>query len=160
MKSSCPPSPTTRRAPLTLRCALLMASTLFASQASAAGQPPFDPPTPAPSESLTPIRILAASPACPVTTRRSGGKVDDIYWTQGPYNARVDTDEVDHYVDLNLVVKTSGYHPGDCIEATIQADDGQDVAMETKTIVLRARVNEIGYAFFEAPMRRYTVILR
>lgn len=107
-----------------------------------------------------PIRILAASAACGVATVRRGGKVDDLYWTNGPYNARVTTDEVDHYVDLNLVVKTTGYQAGDCIEATIQADDGEDVATGTKKIVLRGRVNEIGYVFFEAPMRRYTVILR
>lgn len=115
---------------------------------------------PAPGSAQAPIRILAPSPPCHVATIRGGGKVEDIYWTNGHDNARVTTDEVDHYVDLNVVVKTTGYRPGDCIEATIQADDGGDVATGTKEIVLRGRVNEIGYVYFEAPMRRHTVILR
>ncbi|WP_183002376.1 hypothetical protein [Achromobacter sp. UMC71] len=116
--------------------------------------------SPTPGSAQAPIRILAPSPLCHVTTDRPGGKVEEIYWTNGPDHARVTTDEVDHYVNLNLVIKTSGYHAGDCIEATIQADDGADVAMGAREIVLGGRVNEIGYVFFEAPMRRYTVILR
>ncbi len=115
---------------------------------------------PSPSGAQAPIRILAPSAPCHAATARGGGKVEEIYWTNGPYNARVTTDEVDHYVDLNVVIKTTGYRPGDCIEATLQAGDGQDVATGTREIVLRGRVNEIGYVFFEAPMRRYTVILR
>lgn len=107
-----------------------------------------------------PIRILAASPACAVATVRRGGKVEDIYWTNGPYQARVTTNEADHYVDLNLVIRTSGYRRGDCIEARLTADDGEDIAMQAKEIVLRGQANEIGYVFFEAPMRRYTVISR
>lgn len=116
-------------------------------------------PSPA-SGAQAPIRILAPSAPCDVTTARRSGKVEEIYWTNGPYHARVNTDEVDHYVDLDVVIKTTGYRPGDCIEATIQASDGQDVATQARDIVLRGRVNEIGYVFFKAPMRRYTVILR
>ena len=42
-------------------------------------------------------------------TERAGGKVIDIYWTRGPDHGRITGGEVDHYVDLNLVVRTRGY---------------------------------------------------
>ncbi len=148
-----------------------LAIALAAWPAFATGQaaPDLPPPTrqtsprdssDTPVAPQAPIRILAPSTACDTPTVRRGGQVDDIYWTNGPDKARVTADEVDHYVDLNLVVKTTGYRPGDCIEATIQADDGEDVATDVRQIVLRGRVNETGYVYFQAPLRRHTMILR
>lgn len=104
--------------------------------------------------------ILHSSASCDVATVRRAGKVVEVYWTNGPGNTRVTTDEVDHYADLNIVVKTTGYRRGDCIEARIHTHDGEDVALGTKEIVLRGKVNEHGIAFFNAPMNDFTLILR
>ena len=102
---------------------------------------------------------LPDAAACEVATVRRDGKVTDIYWTNGPHKTRVTTDVVDHYVDLNLVVRTVGYENGDCIEVRIKTDDGENVAVGTKEIVLRGRVNENGITHFKEPLKTVTVLL-
>jgi hypothetical protein len=92
-------------------------------------------------------------------TERAGGKVIDIYWTHGPDHGRITSGEVDHYVDLNLVVRTRGYLEGDCVEATVQAADGGDIVEGRKTLLLHGRVDKAGVAYFKEPLRRYTLIL-
>lgn len=92
-------------------------------------------------------------------TKRAGGKVIDIYWTRGPDHGRITGGEVDHYVDLNLVVRTRGYFEGDCVEATVQATDGGDIVEGRKTLTLHGRVDKAGVAYFKEPLRRYTLIL-
>ena len=81
-------------------------------------------------------------------TERAGGKVIDIYWTHGPDHGRITSGEVDHYVDLNLVVRTRGYLEGDCVEATVQAADGGDIVEGRKTLLLHGRVDKAGVAYF------------
>jgi len=107
-----------------------------------------------------PIRIYAPSPACRVQTVRPGAKTVELYWTNGPDGARVTADEVDHYVDLNLVVRTAGYRYGDCIEVKFNSSDGEDVAVGEKEIVVRGKVNERGIAYFKEPFRNHTLWLR
>ena len=77
-------------------------------------------------------------------TERAGGKVIDIYWTRGLDHGRITGGEVDHYVDLNLVVRTRGYFEGDCVEATVQATDGGDIVEGRKTLTLHGRVDKAG----------------
>ncbi|MCX8569961.1 hypothetical protein [Aminobacter sp. MET-1] len=96
---------------------------------------------------------------CDLPTRPPKGTVVDIYWTQGPENKRVVVSEVDHYVDLNLVIETSGYAQGDCVEAKIRADDGQEIVDGLKEIVLRGTVDDAGIAYFREPFRGYTLNL-
>lgn len=97
--------------------------------------------------------------ACDLPTRPPKGTVVGIYWTQGPENKRVVASEVDHYVDLNLVIETSGYAQGDCVEAKIRADDGQEIVDGFKEIVLRGKVDGAGIAYFREPLRGYTLNL-
>lgn len=145
-----------------------MVSATMAAEHSTLGTPPpkqselpqTDQPVNAGSSPQQPIRIYAASAPCQAETVRRGGKVVELYWTNGPYGTRVTTNEVDHYVDLNLVVRTAGYQAGDCIKVKIHSDNDEDVAIGAKEIVIRGKVNESGVAYFEEPMRNYTVILR
>ena len=76
-------------------------------------------------------------------TERAGGKVIDIHWTHGPDHGRITGGEVDHYVDLNLVVRTRGYLEGDCVEATVQTAGG-DIVEGRKTLLLHGRVDKAG----------------
>ncbi len=92
-------------------------------------------------------------------TFRPNGKVEELYWTQGEDNKPVTGNEVDQYVDLNLVVKTTGYQNGDCIEVQLSSDEG-DIAVGIKKIVLRDNVNEDGRLYFKQPLKNFTVIIR
>lgn len=92
-------------------------------------------------------------------TFRPNGKVEELYWTQGEDNKPVTENEVDHYVDLNLVIKTTGYQNGDCIEVQLSSDEG-DIAAGIKKIVLRDNVNEDGRLYFKQPLKNFIVIIR
>lgn len=102
---------------------------------------------------------LPAAVTCDVVTTRADGKVTEMYWTNTPDNRPITTDTVDHQVNLNLVVKTTGYKKGDCIEATIGSDDGTDITADKKEIILRGRVHDNGIVFFKEPLRGYTLDL-
>ena len=67
--------------------------------------------------------------------------------------------EVDHYVDLNVVVRTVNFTPGECIEATVRSDDGGEIAEHIDAIVLRGVVNAEGVAYFKAPLSHYKINL-
>jgi hypothetical protein len=56
-----------------------------------------------------------------------------------------------------IEVRTTGYQPGDCIEATVHSDDGEDVAVGVHTLVLRGRVDGNGAALFRAPLKDLTL---
>ncbi|WP_210713170.1 hypothetical protein [Pseudomonas sp. MWU349] len=104
---------------------------------------------------------VAVNATCNLPVKPSAGKVVEIYWTQGPENRRVVGREADHYVDLNLIVKTVGYRPGECIEATIQSENAADeIADSVKKIVLRGKVDETGLAYFKTPLKDYTLNLQ
>lgn len=104
---------------------------------------------------------VAVNATCNLPVKPSAGKVVEIYWTQGPENRRVVGREADHYVDLNLIVKTVGYRPGECIEATIQSENAADeIADRIKKIVLRGKVDETGLAYFKTPLKDYTLNLQ
>jgi hypothetical protein len=149
----------------------VMASSTMASSPSAPSQPAATPRA-APQNSLhaapagiaasspAPIPIYAPSAPCRATTVRPGAKTVEIYWTNGPDGARVTADEVDHYVGLNVVVRTTGYRHGDCIEVKFHSPDGEDVAMGEKEIVVRGKVNESGIAYFKEPFRNHTLWIR
>jgi hypothetical protein len=94
--------------------------------------------------------------ACDVVTVRPQGKVKKLYWVTGPDNRRV-RGGVDHQVDLNLVIRTAGYEPGDCIEASIRSDTGEDVAVGVHTLVLRGRLDANGAALFRQPLKDLTL---
>ena len=91
-------------------------------------------------------------------TERAGGKVIDIYWTHGPDHGRITSGEVDHYVDLNLVVRTRGYLEGDCVEATVQAADGGDIVEAARHCCCMDASTRRG-RLLQEPLRRYTLIL-
>jgi len=133
-----------------------LADTPRASTQAAPHKPPADIAASPPE----PIRIYAPSPACRVQTVRPGAKTVELYWTNGPDGARVTADEVDHYVDLNLVVRTAGYRYGDCIEVKFNSSDGEDVAVGENEIVVRGKVNERGIAYFKEPFRKHTLWLK
>lgn len=101
-------------------------------------------------------QAMVDAPACDTVTVRPQGKVKKLYWAMGPENRPVHG-SVDHQVDLNLVVRTAGYEPGDCIEATLHSDDGEDVAEGVHTLVLRGRVDQNGAALFRAPLKDLTL---
>ena len=104
---------------------------------------------------------VAVNATCNLPLKPSAGKVVEIYWTQGPENRRVVGREADHYVDLNLIVRTVGYRPGECIEATIQAEKADDeIADRVKKIVLRGKVDDGGMAYFKTPLKNYTLNLQ
>jgi len=104
---------------------------------------------------------VAVNATCNLPVKPSAGKVVEIYWTQGPENRRVVRREADHYVDLNLIVRTVGYRPGECIEATIQSENAADeVADRIKKIVLRGKVDDTGMAYFKTPLKDYTLNLQ
>ncbi len=149
----------------------VMASSSMATEPSAPGEldaiqraSPQEAPHKAPAEIAAsppaPIQIYAPSAPCRAKTVRPGAKTIEIYWTNGTDGARVTTDEVDHYVELNVVVRTAGYRHGDCIEVTFHSSDGEDVAMGEKEIVVRGKVNESGIACFKEPLRNHTLWLR
>ena len=106
------------------------------------------PPTAAASETANGDARLRAHRA-----RRR--KVIDIYWTRGPDHGRITGGEVDHYVDLNLVVRTRGYLEGDCVEATVQATDGGDIVEGRKTLTLHGRADKARGRLLQEPLRRY-----
>jgi hypothetical protein len=101
-------------------------------------------------------QAMDEAPACDTVSVRPKGKVKRLYWAIGPDNRPVHG-SVDHQVDLNLVVRTAGYEPGDCIEATVHSDDGEDVAVGVHTLVLRGRVDQNGAALFRAPLKDLTL---
>jgi hypothetical protein len=101
-------------------------------------------------------QVIEDAPACDTVSVRPQGKVKRLYWAIGPDNRPVHG-SVDHQVDLNLVVRTTGYQPGDCIEATVHSDDGEDVAVGVHTLVLRGRVDGNGAALFRAPLKDLTL---
>lgn len=104
---------------------------------------------------------VALNATCNLPLKPSAGKVVEIYWTQGPENRRVVGREADHYVDLNLIVRTVGYPPGECIEATIQAEKADDeIADRVKKIVLRGKVDDSGMAYFKTPLKNYILNLQ
>ncbi|WP_047303485.1 hypothetical protein [Pseudomonas fluorescens] len=104
---------------------------------------------------------VALNATCNLPLKPSAGKVVEIYWTQGPENRRVVGREADHYVDLNLIVRTVGYPPGECIEATIQSEKADDeIADRVKKIVLRGKVDDSGMAYFKTPLKDYTLNLQ
>lgn len=110
--------------------------------------------TPSPPAATAPV----VAPSC-IPARRAQGKVLDVYWSQGPDNKRVTGATVNHYVDLNLTVLTSGYLKGDCVDVTIQANDGRDIVEGKTTLTFYGRVDARGVAFFKEPLRNHTLIL-
>ncbi|MGO4400011.1 hypothetical protein [Achromobacter sp. PAB15] len=133
---------------------------LDAIQRASPQEAPHKAPADIAASPPAPIQIYAPSAPCRAKTVRPGAKTIEIYWTNGTDGARVTTDEVDHYVDLNVVVRTTGYRHGDCIEVKFHSSDGEDVAMGEKEIVVRGRVNESGIAYFKEPLRNHTLWLR
>lgn len=101
-------------------------------------------------------QAMVDAPACDTVTVRPEGKVKKLYWAMLPDNRPV-RGSVKHQVDLNLVVRTAGYAPGDCIEATIRSDTGDDVAVGVHTLVLRGRVDANGAALFRQPLKGLTL---
>ncbi len=92
-------------------------------------------------------------------THKPNGKVEEIYWTQGDDNQRVTTNEVKHYVDLNLVVRTTGYARGDCIKVQLSSNEG-DIAVGISKIILLDRVDEHGAIYFKQPLKNFTLIIQ
>nr|BFD41183.1 hypothetical protein FFPRI1PSEUD_26820 [Pseudomonas sp. FFPRI_1] len=106
-------------------------------------------------------KAIAIQATCNLPRTPSPGKVVEIYWTQGPDDEPVVGGEADHYVDLNLIVRTLGYPSGECIEATIQAENDADEIVDTiKQIVLRGPVDDQGMAYFKTPLKSYTLNLQ
>ncbi|WP_256667663.1 hypothetical protein [Pseudomonas sp. Fl5BN2] len=106
-------------------------------------------------------QAVAVDATCNLPVKPSPGKVVEIYWTQGLENRRVVGREADHYVDLNLIVRTVGFRPGECIEATIRGEnDADEIADTIKKIVLRGKVNDEGIAYFKTPLKDYTLNLQ
>lgn len=96
---------------------------------------------------------------CEIPSEKGRGKITEMYFTQGPENKRIFSKETNHYVDINLIVKTAGYKKGDCIHATIHAADGDDIVEGRREIILKGRVNGEGNVYFKEPLRNYTLIL-
>ncbi len=123
--------------------------------------PGSDPAAPANPARAPGATVIAIQASCNLPATPSPGKVVEIYWTQGPDDHRVVGGEADHYVDLNLIVRTQGYKPGECIEATISAEnEGEDIADSISKIVLRGKVNGEGLAYFRTPLKHYTLNLQ
>ncbi|OFL33732.1 hypothetical protein HMPREF3069_05840 [Achromobacter xylosoxidans] len=107
---------------------------------------------------LPPAPEKLDSPSCSKATGRFDGKIVRSRWTRGSNDDPV-TDTAVHYVDLNLIVETQGYQPGDCVETTISAEDGGDVAEGHRVITLLGRVDERGVVYFKEPLKDYTLII-
>lgn len=116
-----------------------------------------DAPAPGTTQ-LPPTPEMLPSTGCSKATHRPDGKIVRLRWTRGSNDEPV-TDIADHYVDLNLVVESQGYQPGDCIETTISAEDGGEVAVGQRVITLLGRVDERGVVYFKEPLKDYTLII-
>ena len=103
--------------------------------------------------------VISVRASCQKPPEPSPVRIIEVYWTNGLENERVVSESVNHYVDLNLVVRTADFTPGECIEAVISAEDNGEVADNIQKIVLRGQVNEEGIAYFNTPLKGYTLKL-
>lgn len=94
----------------------------------------------------------------PKKPENSNIEIEDLYWTYGEENKRIDSYSK-HYVDLNLVVKVKNGKPGDFVTVSINFEDGDDLAEEVNELTLNGIVLEGNEIIFKKPLKHYTVII-
>ncbi|ERK16507.1 hypothetical protein L580_0082 [Serratia fonticola AU-P3(3)] len=64
------------------------------------------------------------------------------------------------YSETDLLLKTTGYQQGDCLEVVMEVDDGGDIYEGQKILTVYAMVNAYGIVHFRQPFKEYTLNIR
>ncbi|MBC3214535.1 hypothetical protein KGP17_13225 [Serratia sp. JSRIV001] len=95
---------------------------------------------------------------------RLTGKVDEMVWVNTadltPLEIKEGNAEALFYSETDLLLKTTGYQQGDCLEVVMEVDDGGDIYEGQKILTVYAMVNAHGIVHFRQPFKEYTLNIR
>jgi hypothetical protein len=77
-----------------------------------------------------------------------------MYWTYGDTKL---SDKSKFYVDMNLIVKTENYDPGEQIVIRIKNDDGKPLTDERNELIFSGTVGEDNRVIFEEILKKFTL---
>jgi hypothetical protein len=90
----------------------------------------------------------------PVPIRETKKKIVEMYWTYGDTKL---SDKSKFYADMNLIVKTENYNPGERIVIRIKNDDGQALTDERNELIFSGAVGEDNMVIFEEILKNFTL---
>jgi hypothetical protein len=86
--------------------------------------------------------------------QKTTGKITEMYWTYGDTKL---SDKSKFYVDMNLIVKTENYDPGEQIVIRIKNDDGKPLTDERNELIFSGTVGEDNRVIFEEILKKFTL---
>ncbi|PAA99226.1 hypothetical protein [Serratia fonticola] len=94
---------------------------------------------------------------------RFASKVKDMGWVDSvylrPLPIKDGNAEARFYSETDLLIITTGYQQGDCLEVVIKAEDGGDVYQDQKELVIYGTVDAAGLVHIIKPFQDYSLII-